>query len=117
MPFNSPQEAEARLRDPAKLAPQEVRDLIPHMNQIGETGIRRLNAELVLQNIEAIQQFEKSSSRLTLWVVWLTVVLLILTGVIAWYSRVLVRAEKKVAVRSQSDDAAPQATAKHILGP
>ena len=116
MPFNSPQEAEARLRDPAKLAPQEVRDLIPHMNQITETGMRRLNAELALQDLEAVQQFEKSSSRLTQWLIGLTVVLLILTGVIAWYSYVLSTAEKKVAVPPQSD-AVPQANAKHILGP
>jgi hypothetical protein len=116
MPVNSPQEAEARLRDPAKLAPQQVRDLIPYMNQISEAGMRRLNAELALQNLEAVQQFENSSSKLTRWVVWLTVVLLILTGVIVWYSRVLARAEKKAAVPSQSN-AAPQAAAKHILGP
>jgi hypothetical protein len=116
MPFNSSQAAETRLKDPAKLAPQEVRDLIPHMNQISETGLRRLNAELALQNLETVQQFEKSSSRLTQWLIGLTVVLLLLTGVIAWYSYVLARAEKKVAVPPQSD-AAPQATAKHILGP
>jgi hypothetical protein len=105
MAFNSSQAAETTLKDPAKLAPQEVRDLIPHMNQISETGMRRLNAELALQDLEAVQQFEKSSSRLTQWLIGLTVVLLILTGVIAWYSYVLVRAEKKVAVPPQSDAA------------
>jgi hypothetical protein len=116
MVFNSPEAAETRLRDPAKLLPQEVRDLIPYMNQISEAGMRRLNAELALQNLEAVQQFEKSSSRLSQWIIWLTAVLLLLTGVIAWYSRVLARTGKTVAVRSQSD-AAPQAIAKHILGP
>jgi hypothetical protein len=67
-----------------------------------------------LQDLEAVQQFEKSSSRLTQWLIGLTVVLLLLTGVIAWYSYVLARAEKNVPPQS---DAVPQATAKHILGP
>ena len=42
MTFNSWQEADNRLRtNSAKLTPEEVRDLMPHMNQISETGMRR----------------------------------------------------------------------------
>jgi hypothetical protein len=116
VPFNSCQDAEARLRDPAKLTTQEVRDLFPYMNQLSITGERRLAAELALQNLEAVQKFENSSSKLTHWLIGLTVVLLLLTTAIAWYSYVLARAEKKVAVSSQSD-AVSQPPAKRILGP
>src|SRR6266478_5382881 len=73
MTFNSWQDADNRLRtNEAKLTPQEVRDLMPHMNQISETGMRRLKAELALQNIEAVQTFETTSSNLTKWVIGLT---------------------------------------------
>jgi hypothetical protein len=92
MPFNSSQQAENRLRaDISKLTPEEVRDLIPYMNQIGEGAMRRLDSELALQNLEAVQAFEKSSSRLTMWLLGLTVVLTILTVVIAFYTMVLAR--------------------------
>jgi hypothetical protein len=92
MPFNSSQEVESRLRtDTTKLTPEEVRNLFTWMNQISEVGMRRLNSELALQNLEAVQQFEKSSSRLTLWLVGLTAALIILTVVIAFYTVVLAR--------------------------
>lgn len=91
MPFNSSQAAETRLREPPKLTAQEVRDLFPYMNQLSITGERRLTAELALQNIEAVQQFEVSSSRLTKWLVWLTVALVILTVVITFFTIVLAR--------------------------
>ena len=54
--------------------------------------VRRLNSELSLQNIEAVQKFEKSSSRLTWWLIGLTVVLVVLTVVTAAYTVVLARA-------------------------
>jgi hypothetical protein len=93
MPFNSSQQVENRLRtDTAKLTPKEVRDLMPYMNQISEAGMRRLNSELALQNLEAVQKFEKSSSRLTWWLIGLTGVLVILTIVIAAYTSLLARA-------------------------
>ncbi len=62
------------------------------MNNISEAGMRRLNSELSLQNLEAVQQFEKSSSRLTGWLIGLTAVLVVLTVVIAAYTVVLARA-------------------------
>jgi len=92
MPFNSSQEVENRMRtDTTKLTSVEVRNLIPWMNQISEVGMRRLNSELALQNLEAVQKFEKSSSRLTWWLVGLTVGLFILTVVITFYTVVLAR--------------------------
>lgn len=90
MPFNSNSEMEARLKNPAKLSSREVRDLIPFMNQISETGMRRLNVELSLQNLEAVQKFEKSSSTLTWWLIGLTGALVLLTIAVVFYSYVLV---------------------------
>ena len=90
MPFNSSQAADNRLvADPARLTQEEVRDLIPWMRQISEAGMRRLGVELSLRNLEATQQFEQSSSKLTKWLVWLTAVLVVLTLVVAYYSAVL----------------------------
>lgn len=80
MPFNSNAEMEARLRNnPDKLSPHEVRDLIPWMHEISEVGMRRLNVELSLQNLQAVQQFERSSTKLTYWLIGLTVALVLLT--------------------------------------
>jgi len=89
MPFNSSEDMERRLKDPARLTSQEVRELMPVMNQISESGMRRLGAELSLQNLEAVQKFEKSSSRLTRWLIGLTIVLVVLTLVISYFSFVL----------------------------
>jgi hypothetical protein len=92
MSFNSSQEVENRLRaDIKKLSLEEVRSLTLWMNQISEGGMRRLNSELALQNLEAVQQFEKSSSRLTWVLVGLTVGLVILTVVITFYTVILAR--------------------------
>ena len=59
------------------------------MNQILETGIRRLNAQLALQNLEAVRKFKQSSSKLTKWLIGFTVVLVILTIAITFYTVVL----------------------------
>jgi hypothetical protein len=91
MPFKSWQDAEARLREPEKLKPPEVRDLFPYMNQLSITGERRLTAELALQNIQAVEQFEASSSRLTKWLLYLTVALVVLTAVVTCFTIVLAR--------------------------
>lgn len=89
--FNSYQQVEARLLEADKLTPEEVRALVPWMRQISEGGMRRLNVELDLQNLEAIQNFEKSSSRLTWGLIMLSVVLVVLTLVIAFYTILLAR--------------------------
>ena len=93
MPFNSSQEVETRLANPAELTSEEIRDLFPHLNQVSESGMRRLNAHLALENLEAVRQFELSSIKLTKWLIWLTVVLVILTIVIACYTVVLASKE------------------------
>jgi len=96
MPFSSWQEAERRLvADPSKLTQQEVRDLTPWMRQISDAGVRRLNAELALQNLESIQKFERSSS-LTRWLIWLTGVVVVLTVIIAYYTFLLARIAHQV---------------------
>ena len=89
MPFRSAQEVDARLVAEAPLTPGEVRELIPWMRQISEGNMRRLNSELSLQNLEAIQNFDRSSSRLAKTVIWLNWVLIALTIVIAAYTMVL----------------------------
>jgi hypothetical protein len=86
MPFNSGSDVEARLRDPANLTSREVRDLMPWV--IGE---RRLTAELALWNLEAVQRFERSSNKLTKYLAWVTVALVLLTVAIAYYSFVLAK--------------------------
>jgi len=89
MPFKSWQDAEKRLADPKPLSSEEICDLFEHMNQIGETAMRRL----VLQGLQALQNFEQNSRKLTKWLIGLTVVLVILTIVIACYTVVLARNE------------------------
>jgi len=68
------------------------------MNQISATGMQRLKAELALQDIEAVQKFETSSSNLMKWVIGLTLALVIFTVVIAFFTVVLAR-EPKSTVR------------------
>jgi hypothetical protein len=87
MPLKSWQDAEKRLADPKPLSSEEICDLFEHMNQIGETAMRRL----VLQDLRALQDFEQSSRKLTKWLIGLTGVLVILTIVIAFYTVVLAR--------------------------
>lgn len=97
MPFNSSGEADRRLVvDSAKLTQQEVRDLMVWMRQLSAPGIQRLNVELSLQSLEAIQRFERSSSRLTGWLIGLTGVLVALTIVIVYYTFVLARIAHQV---------------------
>jgi hypothetical protein len=90
MAFTDQQAAENRLRgDSTKLTEQEVRDLMPWMGGLSTPAMRRLDAELSLQNLQAVQTFEKSSGRLTRWLIVLTAVLVPLTITIAWYTYAL----------------------------
>ncbi len=109
MPFNSSQEAENRLGNPAPLTSDEIRDLFPWMNQVGQTAMRRLE----LQNLRALQNFEQSSSTLTKWLIGLTVVLVVLTIVIARYTVVLARKEPSAGEHQSTS----QVSAKKTLGP
>jgi hypothetical protein len=101
MPFNSSQDVENRLANPALLTSEEIRDLFPHLNQVSESGMRRLNAHLALENLEAVRKFELSSIKLTKWMIWLTAVLVFLTIVIACYTVVLGRKESSFAESHQ----------------
>jgi hypothetical protein len=95
MPFKDLPDAEARLRDSEKLRPEQVRDLMPYLPNLSVAAEKRLAAELALQNLEAVQKFEKSSSRLTWVLIALTVALVVLTVAVAYYSYALAHAEKK----------------------
>jgi hypothetical protein len=90
MRFPDAQAAETRLRtNTTKLSAEEIRALMEWTHQLSIPAERRLTAELALQNLEAIQKFDTSSSRLTIALVVLTVALLVLTGVITFYTFVL----------------------------
>lgn len=92
MAFGNSQEADRRLvGDVTPLTEQDVRDLMPHIRVISEGGMRRLNAELALKNLGAVQKFEQSSSRLTGWLIGLTAALVLLTIVIACLTFLLAR--------------------------
>lgn len=92
MAFQSSHEAETRVLEAAKLTPEEVRDLVPWMRGITPSGMRRLKVELDLQNLEAIQNFENSSSELTRWLIGFTIARVVLTVIIAYYTVPLARA-------------------------
>lgn len=95
MPFPSSREADVRLvSNTEPLTQEEVRDLFPWVRQISEAGMRRLQSELALQNIQAVQQFERSSTRLTIALVVLTVVLVALTAAITYFTILLAQMPK-----------------------
>jgi hypothetical protein len=64
MPLKDLHEAENRLRaNPDRITPQEWRDLMQWIPDASGLAIKRVDAELALQNIEAVQKFERSSSK------------------------------------------------------
>jgi hypothetical protein len=81
MPFATIVDAESRLKEPSPLSAQEVRDLMPYMGILSGGAVRRLEAELALQNIQAVQQFNTSSSRMTRWMLWLTIAIAVMTAI------------------------------------
>jgi len=121
MPFSGLQEVENRLSDPTPLTPQEVRELQPWMHQIGESGMRRLHAQLALQSLEAAQKFERSTAKMAKWLAGLTVVLVILTIVTLYGVFVPARLEKTTGQPSGAQEsqnaAAPVSSGKRNLGP
>ncbi len=74
------------LKDPSRLTEQDIRDLIPWIRDFDSHMAQRLHVELSLQNIEAIQKFDRSSSKLSSRIGWLTFVILFLTFVIAGFT-------------------------------
>lgn len=87
MPFEVIGEVNLRLGDnSSRLTDQEFSDLIRFVHQLTGGPLQRLKTELSLRHIEAIQEFEKSSSKLSSRISWLTLVLLFLTFVIAGFT-------------------------------
>lgn len=72
MSLPSQQEAETRLRDPAPLTEQEIRDLMEWMGSLSTGAIRRLDAESALQSLTAIRKFDVSSGKIGIWGLALT---------------------------------------------
>ena len=92
MPFKDLQDAENRLRgNPAKITPQEWRDLMQWIPDASGLAIKRVDAELALQNIEAVQKFEQSSSILTWWLIGMTGALVLMTAALVYYTYVLTK--------------------------
>ena len=92
---DSGQLMERLLRDDS-LTPEEIHKLLPRIRYLtGEAteALRvRLDAESMLavsENTETIRKFDQSSRRLNRWLIALTVALVILTGVIAWFTILL----------------------------
>lgn len=121
MPFSGLQEVENRLGDPTPLTPQEIRELLPWMHQIGELGIRRLTAQLALQSHEAARKFERSSGRLTKWLIALTLALAVLAIMVGYATFVLANLDRTGRASSGADEsqsaAVPISSGKKSLGP
>jgi hypothetical protein len=104
MPFENFRAANQRLEEnSAELTPTEVRDLMPHLANLSVASLKRLDAELSLQNLEAVQKFEESSSELTCWLIRLTVALagmtlalVLMTAVLVYLTWKLVPADTRI---------------------
>ncbi len=79
MPIHTLLEAEARLRDPAPLTQEDIRELMPRMTLLSTGAVRRLEAEQALQNLQAIRLFDASSQKIWRWSLWLNIALFFLT--------------------------------------
>jgi len=49
----------------------------------------RVTTRAVYEQVSAISRFDQTSPRLTRWLIGLTIVLVVLTGVIAWFTILL----------------------------
>lgn len=118
MSFSSLHEVENRLGEPTPLTPQEIREFLPWMNQIGEAGVRRLNAQLALQSHEALQEFERLSSRLTKWLTALSLVLGALTIMVGYGGFLLAHLDRTAGPSSGAQESpTPISSSKKSLGP
>ena len=97
MIFNSLDEVHQRLAgDDKPLSIDEIRELRIYARHIGEGNLRRiyvelalLNHEAALMNKDAIEQFDKSSSKFSARLLWLTVVLTVLTAILTWTTLIM----------------------------
>lgn len=85
-----------RLLNEVPLAPEEIRRLLPRLRyltpEFREDLRIRLDAESMLElveNTEAIKSFDESSRKLTRWLIRLTILLVVLTLVIAGFTVLL----------------------------
>ena len=88
MSFHSDQEMRTRLQNTAPLTREEVKDLFPWIRGMLEGDLRILQAHIALltmqcldENKEAIERFNRSSTRLTWAIIALT---LVYTAVAIW---------------------------------
>jgi|SRR5579872_5270076 len=63
MPFRDIREAESRLSTPAPLTDEEVRDLLPWARNLSTSTRERLQAELSVIHLAALQRQEKLVTR------------------------------------------------------
>jgi hypothetical protein len=77
--------------NPDRITPQEWRDLMRWIPDASGLAIKRVDAELALQNIEAIQKFERSTSLLTWWLIGMTGALVLMTAALVYYAYVLAK--------------------------
>ncbi len=80
MPFHSANDVQQRLtQNPEPLSDQELIDLYPWMQQLSTGGAHRLQVELALRNIQSVERFDKSSSKVAHWSLILNVGMLVLS--------------------------------------
>ncbi len=103
MQFSTTEHVKKRLASMARLTPEEMEGALPHVQFLPSDALHRYFAELLFvlagdleslrtalgENRDAIKRFDESSRRLTRWLIGLTVVLVILTIVIAWFTVLL----------------------------
>lgn len=80
MPLANVNEVESRLNgDSSPLTQEEIQDMRLHLRLLSEGALRRIYAELALQNLASIRRFDTSSAKLSGRLLCLTWVIAILT--------------------------------------
>jgi hypothetical protein len=99
--FPSIQEAEMRLKDAAQLNEVDIKKLVPWLGFLSAGGVRRLEAELAVGNIQAVRQLDESSRRVGMWGLLLNIALFALTIVALVVAVKSYRDTKAAAVQQQ----------------
>lgn len=81
----------SRLHDPRPLTLQEMIDLLPQSLTMSEDFSNRLQLEVAIKAVQATNSFEESSSRLTCYMLWLTVAITVMTAAVLAFTVVLAR--------------------------
>jgi uncharacterized membrane protein len=104
MKFHSTQDLSKRLMRTDRLTREEMDEAAGHVQFLLSDALHRYFAELLSvvaddlvslratmqENLKAIKSFDQASRKLAGWLIGLTVVLVVLTIVIAWFTIVLV---------------------------